>query len=207
MVSGNKSELISRIISFYDNLIEQTDVEGDQRQIWYENYQRFASRDLSYLRSQQLIDKDLDCEARFEEATDFLFEKKLNHKPLKLIGSAHADGVLSFRDKVIIWDNKSKETDVHLKDHLKQFEGYIRSSERPVAGFWVVGPDFTIESQSLAMQFTVDVGVTITLIRASDLKEIADRWNMRNAEKSDEAFPLGYLIQPGLLNPALIAAF
>ncbi len=207
LVSGTKSELIDRIIEFYDNLIEQTHVEGDPRQIWYENFHKFASRDLAYLRSQQLIEKDLDCEARFEEATYFLFEKRLNHNPLKLIGSAHADGVLSFRDKVIVWDNKSKEKEVHLKDHLKQFEGYVRTSERPVAGFWVIGPDFTTESQSLAMQFTVDSGVTITLIRAADLKEIADRWNKRNADKSDEAFPLGYLIQPGLLNMALIAAF
>lgn len=205
MVSGNKSELIDRLVEFYDNLVEQTSVEGDSRQIWYDNYERFASRDLDYLRSQQLIEKDLDCEARFEDATDFLFEKRLNHKPLKLIGSAHADGVLSYRDRVIVWDNKSKEKPVHLKDHVKQFDGYIRSSERPVAGFWVIGPDFTPESQALAMQFTVDTGVTITLIRAADLKFIADAWEKRNGEKSDEAFPLGYMIQSGLFNPALVA--
>lgn len=204
-ISGTKVELIDRLIEFYDNLIEQTDVEGDPRQVWYENYERFASRDLDYLRSQQLIDKDLDCEARFEDATDFLFEKRLNHKPLKLIGSAHADGVLSFRDRVIVWDNKSKEKAVHLKDHVKQFDGYIRNSERPVAGFWVIGPEFTTESQALAMQFTVDSGVTITLIRAGDLKNIADAWEKRNGDKSDEAFPLGYLIQSGLFNPSLVA--
>lgn len=205
IISGTKAELIDRIVEFYDNLIEQTNVEGDPRQVWYENYERFASRDLDYLRSQQLIDKDLDCEARFEEATDFLFEKRLNHNPLKLIGSAHADGVLSFRDRVIVWDNKSKEKEVHLKDHVKQFEGYIRTSERPVAGFWVIGPEFTPESQALAMQFTVDTGVTITLIRAADLKTIAEAWDKRNGDKSDEAFPLGYMIQSGLFNPALVA--
>lgn len=205
IVSGNKAEVISRLVEFYDNLVEQTSVEGDPRQVWYENYERFASRDLDYLRSQQLIDKDLECEARFEDATDFLFEKRLNHKPLKLIGSAHADGVLSFRDRVIVWDNKSKEKAVHLKDHVKQFDGYIRNSERPVAGFWVIGPDFTPESQALAMQFTVDSGVTITLIRAADLKNVAEAWEKRNGDKSDEAFPLGYLIQSGLFNPALVA--
>jgi len=205
IVSGTKSEVIDRLVEFYDNLIEQTSVEGDPRQVWYDNYESFASRDLDFLRSQQLIEKDLDCEAHFEDATDFLFEKRLNHKPLKLIGSAHADGVLSFRDRVIVWDNKSKEKAVHLKDHVKQFDGYIRNSERPVAGFWVIGPEFTTESQALAMQFTVDSGVTITLIRAADLKGIAEAWEKRNGDKSDEAFPLGYMIQSGLFNPALVA--
>ncbi|WP_221032160.1 SAP domain-containing protein [Actomonas aquatica] len=204
MVSGSKAEIIERIIEFYDGLLVRTETEGDPRAIWYEHFEKLAARDLHFLRSQQLIEKDIECESHFEDATDFLFQKRLLHKPLKLIGSAHADGVLSFRDKVIVWDNKSKESPVHLKDHLRQFETYIRNSERPVAGFWVIGPDFTTESQSLAMQFTVDCGATITLVKACDLKHIAEAWAKRNEKKSEEPFPLGYLIQPGLMNPALI---
>jgi hypothetical protein len=204
LVSGTKAEVIDRLIGFYDNLIEQTNVEGDPRLVWFENYEKFAARDLTYLRSQQLIEKDLDCETRFEAATNFLFEKRLRHKPLKLIGTAHADGVLSYRDRVILWDNKSKGKQVHLKEHIKQFQSYIRDSERPVAGFWVIGPEFTAESQAYAMQSTVDLGVTISLIRAADLKTVADDWEKRNGNDSDEAFPLGYMIQPGLFNPDLV---
>lgn len=205
-ISGTKAEYIDRLVGFYDNLLQKSDEIADPRLHLYEHYERFASRDLEFCRNQQLIDKDIDCERKFEEATNYLFENRLHHKPLKLIGSAHADGMLSYQDKVIYWDNKSKESPVHLKDHIKQFQGYIQSSERPVAAFWVIGPDFTPESISQAMQLTVECGTTVTLIKAADLKGIADRWEKKNAGETDDPFPLGYLIQPGILNTALVAA-
>lgn len=205
-VSGAKSDLITRIIGFYDNILAKDEAITDERELWYKHYLQFAARDLEFLRSQQLIQKDLDCERKFEEATDYLFEKKLIHKPLQLIGTSHADGVLSFQDKVVFWDNKSKESPVNLKDHVKQFDGYIRSSEKKVAGFLVVGPEFTPDSSLLAMQYQVENGTTITLITAEELKTIADEWSAKNAKKQEDPFPLGYLIQPGRFNRALVAA-
>ncbi len=205
-VSGTKSDYIERITTFYDNLFEKSEDVADPRELLYQHYERFATRDLAFCRGQQLIDKDIDCERKFEEATNYLFQRRLHHKPLKLIGSSHADGILSYQDKVILWDNKSKENPVHLKDHLKQFQGYIQTSERPVAGFWVIGPDFTPESIAQAMQLTVESGTPVTLIKAADLKEIAERWEKKSGGKTDDPFPLGYLIQPGILNTALVAA-
>lgn len=205
-VSGTKTDYIKRLIEFYDNLLEKSDEVADERELLYTHYERFASRDLDFCRNQQLISKDIECERKFEEATNFLFQHRLHHTPLKLIGTSHADGILSYQDKIIFWDNKSKETPVHLKDHIKQFQGYIQSSERPVAGFWVIGPDFTPESVAQAMQLTVECGTTVTLIKASDLKDIAERWEKKSAGKTDDPFPLGYLIQPGILNTALVAA-
>lgn len=205
-VSGTKVEYISRLIEFYDNLLERSEDIKDHRELWYEHFDKFASRDLNFLRGQQLIEKDIECEAKFEAATNYLFEKRLHHNPLKLIGSAHADGVISYQDKVILWDNKSKEKPVHLKDHVKQFQSYINSSERPVAAFWVIGPDFTPESIAQAMQLTVQCGTTVTLIKATDLKDISERWEKKCAGRTDDPFPLGYLVQPGILNTALVAA-
>lgn len=204
-VSGVKADTIQRIIAHYDSILEKDDVLRDDREHWYEHYDRFASRDLEFLRSQQLIGKDLECEAKFEQATDYLFEKRLQHKPLKLIGTAHPDGALSFQDKVIYWDNKSKETQVNLRDHIRQFDSYIKSSERPVACFFVIGPAFTPESGVLAMQYFVENATTITLIKADDLKAIADDWSSPASGKEEDPFPLGYLIQPGELNRALVA--
>lgn len=205
-VSGTKADLIQRIVAYYDNILKKDDSIEDEREIWYQHYDKFASRDLEFLRNQQLIQKDLECEAKFEEATKYLFEKKLRHKPLKLVGTAHADGAVSFQDKVIYWDNKSKEGPVNLKDYLRQFDGYIKSSEKTVACFFVIGPDFTPESILLAMQYQVQNGTTVLLVTAEELKEIAEDWSSKGTGKQEDPFPLGYLIQPGRLNKNLLGA-
>lgn len=156
------------------------------------------------MRQQQFIQKDLECERKFEEATNYLFETKLYHKPLQLVGTAHADGALSYQDKVIFWDNKSKETPVSLQQHIRQFDGYITAAEKPVACFLVVAPEFSDDSSLTAMQYQVEKQVTITLITATELKAVAESWSARTAGKQEDPFPLGYLIQPGRFNPALV---
>jgi hypothetical protein len=93
-----------------------------------------------------------------------------------------------------------------LKEHIKQFDAYIKGSEKTVACFLVIGPDFTPESSVLAMQYQVESGTTITLITAEEIKTIAEEWSCRNAGKREDPFPLGYLIQPGRFNRALVAA-
>ena len=203
-VSGPKKELIQRIIAYYDNILEKEEVVGDERERWYKYFQKFAARDLKYLRNQHLLQKDLECERKFEEATNYLFEKKLYLQPLKLIGTSHADGALSYLDKVIYWDNKSKETPVNLNDHIKQFDYYIKNSEKPVACFFVIGPDFTQESSLLAMKYRVENQTTITLITAKELKTIAETWSSKKSRKQEDPFPLGYLIQPGRFNIQLL---
>ena len=204
-VSGTKNELISRIIGFYDRLLQRLNVEDDPREAAYLYYNDFASRNSQALRAQQLIEKDIEIERKFEEATKYLFETKLRHKPLTFVGQSHADGALSFRDEILYWDNKSKESPVNLKDHIKQFDRYIRSSEKPVAGFLVIAPSFTDESSILTMQYKVENGTTITLLTAAELKSVAEQWATKQMKaKTAEPFPLGYLIQQGRFNPSLV---
>jgi len=92
---------------------------------------------------------------------------------------------------------------VNLKDHIKQFDSYIRDSDKPVAGFVVFGPEFTPESSLLAMQYQVENGTMISMITALELKELAEKWSSKN---EGSAFPLGYLLQSGRFNPQLVAA-
>ncbi len=204
--SGTKQELIERLIEFYDCLLEKDETISDEREIWYQFYDQFGKRDIQFLREQQLITKDIEIEKKFEEATRFLFEKKLRHKPLKLVGSAHADGVVSYQDKIIYWDNKSKEKEVNLKDHLSQFDGYIRNADKKVGVFLVIGPAFTDDSSVLAMQYLVENGTTISLITATELKSLAEEWAGQKGGSADAPFPLGYLIQPGRFNRNLMPA-
>lgn len=116
-------------------------------------------------------------ERKFEEATDYLFEAKLNHKPLNQIGSNHPDGVIRYKDSLILWDNKSKESAVNLKVHLKQFDRYVQSAEKRVGCFLVIGPGFTEESRVLAMQYLVENDTPIPLITADELKTLAEDWD------------------------------
>ncbi len=204
-VSGSKAERIERIVNFYDNLLQASPTTEDSREIWYHHFHSFASRNLEFLRSQMLIEKDIEVERKFEDATNYLFENRLGHKPLTQVGSEHPDGVISFRDELIFWDNKSKESSVNLKDHIRQFDSYIKNGQKKVACFLVIGPDFTAESSALAMQYQVQNGTTITLVTAEELKSLAEEWRSRASGKSLDPFPLGYLLQPGRFNRALVA--
>lgn len=205
-VSGTKQELIDRIIETYDSLRQVSQDVVDERMVFYDYFDDLAHRRADVLRKQQLIQKDIELERRFEDVTNFLFETKLGHKPLSLLGSAHADGALSYQDRLILWDNKSKESSVNLADHIRQFDGYIKNADKPVAGFLVIGPSFTEESSTAAMQYQVQNGVPICLITACDLKDVAAKWDAQRGQNSETKFPLGYLLQIGSFNPDLLSS-
>lgn len=199
---GVKPELIKRLINYYDELREIELSTEDEREKYYLVYHELSARDLSYLRKNNIIDKDLQCEHYFEKATDYLFEIKLKNKPLALVGTEHPDGKLSYRDKYVMWDNKSKETPVNLKDHILQFDNYIKNSDKPVSVFLVIGPSFTENSISECVKYSLNNETQILLITADELKEIAELW-----EKTypTESFNLGYFKQNGRFDKSLIA--
>lgn len=203
-ISGTKAEVVSRIISFYDNIREKEQDVEDERVHWFNHYSEFASRNHEYLRGQQLIDKDIEIERKFEEATRYLFETKLGHKPLKLVGSEHADGALSYGESILLWDNKSKETNVNLGDHIRQFDRYISQSDKRIGIFLVIAPAFTENSAAVAMQYFVEKNVIINLITAAELKSLALDWE-NNSKSSDRgSFPLGFFAQTGRFNRSMV---
>lgn len=196
---GTKNEIIFRIINYYDN-IKKIEVESsDPRETLFMVYESLAKRDSKFLRQQGIISKDLECEHKFEAATNYLFEKMLRHKPLILTGTEHPDGILSYQNKLIMWDNKSKETPVKLKDHIIQFERYIKKSEKPVSVFMVIAAEFTDDSVSECVKYSLHNDTAILLLRAEDLKDVATKWY--NLHKDDEeTFNLGYFKQNGRFN-------
>ncbi|MFY9113697.1 MAG: hypothetical protein WAO23_00445 [Dethiobacteria bacterium] len=206
-VSGTKQERIERIIKYYDNLRQAAQKTEDEREKWYEMYEALSIRDYSLLRGHNIISKDIEVERYFEEATKYLFEYKLNHTPLKQVGTNHPDGLLSFKDMYVMWDNKSKENPglVNLKDHIKQFHDYMESTDKPVPVFLVIAPDFTEESEILAFQYTSDhLGRNIVLITAEELKCLAEEWSCKDNKRHDEPFPLGLMARAGRFNKKLI---
>ena len=192
--SGNKNSLILRILEYYDSQRRIEMKTSDDREKLYTVFHELANRDLRSLRANGIIEKDLQCEHYFESATNYLFEKLLFNKPLTLTGTEHPDGKLSFKNKYIMWDNKSKESPVNLKDHIQQFDSYIRNSDKEVVVFIVIGPDFTENSIKECVDYSLNNDTQILLITADELKTVADSWNKKHP---GEMFNLGYFKQNG----------
>ncbi|MBR4868447.1 MAG: hypothetical protein IKU10_04755 [Clostridia bacterium] len=199
--TGAKASLIERILEYYDSMRQIETKTEDEREKLIPVYEQLAARDLKFLRSNNIIDKDLQCEHLFEDATNYIFEKLLLNKPLTLTGTEHPDGKLSFKDKYIMWDNKSKETPVNLKDHILQFDRYIKTSEKEVVVFMVVAPDFTSQSVQEAVDYLLNNDTQILLITAAELKTVADQWSKKHP---GEIFNLGYFKQNGRFDIKLL---
>jgi len=199
--SGAKNMLIDRILEYYDSLRRIELKTEDEREKLIAVYSQLATRDLKFLRSNNIIEKDLQCEHLFEDATNYLFEKMLLNKPLTLTGTDHPDGKLSFKDKYIMWDNKSKESAVNLKDHIQQFNRYITTSDKEVVVFMVIAPDFTPQSVQECVDYSLNNDTQILLITADELKTVAETWAKKH---TGEIFNLGYFKQNGRFDIKLL---
>lgn len=193
-ISGTKAELIAKILAYYDGLRKIEISCEDEREKYYNVFSKLACRDYKFLRDNGIITKDLEVEHYFEKATNYLFEVMLKNKPLLLTGTEHPDGKLSYNDKYIMWDNKSKESAVNLKDHILQFDNYIRNSDKAVSSFMVIGPAFTENSIKECVKYSLLSDTQILLITADELKDVAERWHKAHP---DEIFNLGYFKQNG----------
>ncbi len=206
-VSGTKQERIDRIITYYDSLRQTDPKPEDERIVCYEMYEELAFRDYSLLRAHNLISKDLEIETKFEDATAYLFQHKLKHTPLKQAGTNRPDGLLSFKDMYVMWDNKSKEKPglVNLKEHIKQFHEYMEKADKTVPIFFVIAPDFTEESELIAVQYTSNyLDRNIVLITAKELKDLAEEWSSKENKRRDEPFPMGLFARSGRYNAKLL---
>lgn len=209
-VSGTTEERIQRILQHFDELRPHIHEETDERERWYEFYEELGFRNREVLQRQHVIEKDLEIEAKYEDATKFLFSKKLNHTPLHQEGSNHCDGLVSFGNGYLMWDNKSKETPVRLQDHVRQFNDYMgKMRDKPVRIFLVIGPEFTDSSESDAIQNRAerDFMTDIVLITSKELKNLAEEWSSEKNKKREDPFPLGMLAATGRFNRDRLGKF
>ncbi|SDQ93274.1 SAP domain-containing protein [Virgibacillus salinus] len=188
-VSGTKGERVQNIIDYYENISTPISTDPtDSRSRLYDFYEELASRDYKALRVNKIIDKDLNVEKYFEEATRYLFEKKLGLELVDMKGSKHADGKLKYSSKeVILWDNKSTEKPYTFPEsHFDQFIGYIRSDETRVTTFLVVVQDYTKEAVAQAQKLKAfsEQDTDVALIKASDLKYVAEEWKSYSDQKN-----------------------
>ena len=201
VTSGTKDERVERLINYYDNIHTVSGAEVDERTVYFNYFEELASRNIELLRKKGLIKKDIEIERMFEKATHYGFEKYLKHTPQQLLGTKRPDGIIPFKEQIIMWDNKSKESPVHLNDHIKQFDEYIKSSKNPVSSFLVIGPSFTDESITLAGQYQIKNDIFVSLITAKQFKQLCLRWEK---ESNGDPLPLTFFRQTGIFNPKIV---
>jgi hypothetical protein len=197
---GTIDERVARVVIHFANLRPRVEAEADQRALWYEFYLELAARDRDALRAQHLIEKDNEIESKFEHATQYLFQAKLGHTPLKQSGTNHPDGLLSLKSDYLMWDNKSKDRPglFHLKDCIPQFDGYMSQADKRVPIFLVIAPGFTEESEVEAIKYHAEhFDRNLVLITAGELKELAEEWASPQNKNRDAQFPLGLLAASG----------
>lgn len=198
--SGTIDERVQRVIAHFSELRPRLDPQVDERSLWYDFYNDFATRNRELLRAQHLIDKDLEMEAKFEHATQYLFQTKLGHTPLKQAGTDHPDGLLSLKSDYLMWDNKSKDPPglFHLKDCIAQFDRYMNAADKRVPIFLVIAPGFTDDSELETIKYHAEhFDRNIVLITATELKALAEEWSSPQNKNRETPFPLGLLAASG----------
>ena len=180
-VSGSKNQRISNIINYFASLTAKTPVESeDPRELYYQYLEELAERNNKELYRLGIIKKDREMEDYFEQATRYLFEKKLGCELLQMDGTEHADGGVCFpNNEVLLWDNKGKEQKYRFpKSHADQFLRYIRESAKRVNVFLVISPDIApeAEQQAMRLRYQNNTDTDIAIITARELKYVAERW-------------------------------
>jgi hypothetical protein len=197
-VFGSMSERIDRVIAHYAQLRPRVPAEGDERALWFRHYEELAARQYDALRKQHIIEKDLEVEHKFEDATRYLFDRTLGHTPLKQAGTNHCDGLLSLKSSYLMWDNKSAEGPVSLRSHIRQFHDYMDASEKPVPVFMVIAPSFTDDSEVEATRYHAEhFERNFVLITAAELKALAEEWAHAENRNREQPFPLGLFASSG----------
>lgn len=198
--AGPIDEKVQRVIAHFAALRPRLEPDVDERSLWYDFYADFACRNRDLLRAQQLIDKDLEMESKFEHATQYLFQTKLGHTPLKQSGTDRPDGLLSLKSDYMMWDNKSKDApgQFHLKDCIAQFDRYMNAADKRVPIFLVIAPAFTEDSEVEAIRYHAEhFDRNLVLITATELKALAEEWSSPQHKNRETPFPLGLLAASG----------
>lgn len=190
-VSGTKKEKIQSIIDYYEMLSAPTSSDPtDERARLFDFYEELASRNYKTLRVNKVIDKDVNVDNYFEDATRYLFERKLGVELQEMKGTRHADGKILFNSSdVVLWDNKSTEKPYTFPEsHFNQFLRYMRTEEMRVTLFLVIVHDYTKEAVAQAQKLKAfsEEDTDVALIKASDLKFIAEQWK----DYSDQKHPV-----------------
>lgn len=185
--SGSKSQKIKRIVKHYDERYIPSEKPGDSREIYYKFYEDLANRNQSVLMKKGIISKGEEIGSKFEEATRYLFGKVLGFTLQSPVIKSRrqgvkADGKATKDNDFIIWDCKTKDKYFTMStSERRQFIDYIneykKADSNNFISFLIITPEIK-NPANLRKQLTDikgETGVDISIIKAIDLKEFAEK--------------------------------
>lgn len=143
----------------------------------------------------------------FEDATAEIFTEIFNLDGTNLLGQQAsgvvADGEIEQDNKWLLWDNKRRARKFKLGSNARsKIKSYIdtKDKQHDVEWFLIIAPEFIEQAEIHAEQLEMQVGKDIRLVRADDLKQLAERWRDNHATDGQE-LPLSIFYGSGEFDP------
>ncbi|MFC6889585.1 hypothetical protein [Halorubrum trueperi] len=204
-------EMVSAIIDYFEQSQKSVDDGEPAVDLYLDAYEDIADGSVTQVppQLQDLVDADHPEEkldVLFEDATAEIFRETFGLDGTKQLGQKAsgmvADGEIEQDGRWLLWDNKRRRQKFRLgSDTRSKIKSYIdtKDKQHDVEWFVLIAPDFTEQAAANAEQLEMQVEKDVRLIRASDLKELAERWREDYAMK-DRELPLSVFFGSGIFN-------
>ncbi|MFA9515599.1 hypothetical protein ACERIT_00005, partial [Halopenitus sp. H-Gu1] len=194
-------DMVSAIIEYFEQSQKSVDDSEPAVDLYLDAYEEIADGTVNQVppQLQDLVEADNPEEkldVLFEDATAEIFREIFNLGETNQLGQQAngvvADGEIEQDGRWLLWDNKRRRQKFRLgSDARSKIKTYIdtKNSQHDVEWFLVIAPDFTEQAETNAAQLEMQVGKDIRLVRAADLKELAELWQEDYA-MDDRELPL-----------------
>lgn len=191
-------EMVSAIIEYFEQSQKSVEEGEPEVDLYLDAYQDIADGAVIEVppQLQDLVDAENPTEkldVLFEDATGEIFREAFNIEGTNQLGQQAsgvvADGEVEQNGQWLLWDNKRRRKKFRLgSDARSKIKNYIdtKSQQHDVEWFLIIAPDFTDQALSNAEQLEMQIGTDIRLVRAEDLKTLAQLWRDTYAEDSRE---------------------
>lgn len=194
-------EMVSATIEYFEQSQKSVKEGQPKVDLYLEAYGDIADGAVTDVppQLQDLVDTDNLSEkldVLFEDATGEIFREVLNLEGTNQLGQQAtgvvADGEIKQNGQWLLWDNKRRRQEFRLgSDTRSKIKTYIdtKGEQHDVEWFLIIAPDFTDQAASNALQLEMQVGTDIRLVRAEDLKALAELWR-ENYAANERELPL-----------------
>ncbi len=194
-------DMVSAIIEYFEQSQKSVEEGKQEVDLYVDAFEDIADGAVTDVppQLQDLVDADNPSEKLdilFEDATGKIFQEVFNLEGTTQLGQQAsgvvADGEIQQDAQWLLWDNKRRRQEFRLgSDARSKIKNYIdtKGEQHNVEWFLIIAPDFTDQAATNALQLEMQVGTDIRLVRAEDLKALAELWREEYAS-DDRELPL-----------------